>query len=183
MIKILQNENDVFWLINGQVKSNLNLNSTLQDLADFLVYEYNIERSNYSKLEFLFLDTMYDDYDLQLFDIGISNDFIIDVKINIFHTFPMRPCTLHDRDHYQIHLDGIRFELSLRDKMEFIIERILANTNKTGMSYIEILNYKLNRTENLFEVKAIQEIIDKIQNLTESYLSQIKLSFEKIFLL
>lgn len=182
MLKIF--DNIFFCLINGGVKTgNLNLNSTLQDFAEFLVYEFNIERSNYSELEFSFQGTKYKDFTLQLFDIGISNDFIIDVKIETFDTFPMRPCTLDDRDNYVDYLEGIRFVLSLTDKIDFILERNFSITKKTGNSFIGILKYSQNATDNQFEINAIQEIIDKIQNLTESYLSQIKLSFKKIFLL
>lgn len=184
MLKILQNDNIIFSLINGGVRTaNLNLNSTLQDLADYLVFELNIERSNYSKLVFSFQGTKYKDYTLQLFDIGISNDFIIDVNIETFDTFPNRPCNLDDRDNYVEYKKGITFVLSLRDKTDFILERNFSITKKTGNSFIGILKYSQNATDNQFEINVIQEIIDKVQNLTESYLSQIKLSFEKIFLL
>ena len=180
MIQILQNENDVFWLINGQVKSRLNLNSTLQDLADFLVYEYNFERSNYGKLEFLFQNMIFNDYNLKLVDIGIFSEYLIDVKKETFPTFPMRPNTLYDRDHYKDYPDGVRFELSLRDKINFILESCLSNITKIGNIFTEVLKYKLARTDNRFEIHAIQQTINDIQNLTQTYLIEIRKNLREI---
>jgi len=111
--EILWNEEFFFWLINGEIKSGkLNFNSHLQDLAEFLFLEYHIERADYKTVEFLFQDTIYDDNNLTLADIKMSNDYLIEVKKNIFPLFTRTSCSLNDRDNNINQRDGIRFELS-----------------------------------------------------------------------
>lgn len=168
-------------LINGKIATELNPNSNLQEFAELLFYEFNIKRSDYGPIQFLLNDVIYEDFSLRLLDIGISIDFIIDVKKSTFDTFPLH-CTLNDRDNYEIYLDGIKFELSFKKKIIFELETCLASTNKTGNSYIKILKNLLVRTDNPFEVSAIQEIIVKIQNLTQSYVSEIKKGFSKLII-
>lgn len=181
MLRILENDKSFFWFIDGKVETgNLNNNSKLQELSDFFVFKYNIEISDYGKVEFLFQNMTYDDFNLRLEDIGLFSDYLIIVKKETFSTAPMRPCTRYDRDHYRDYPDGIRFELSLGDKSNFILMNCLSNSAKIGTYIIEVLKYKLARTDNRFEISAIQKILEEIQNLTQSYLSEIRKSLDKI---
>ena len=161
----LVNSNNYLLLINGKINTELNLNSNLQEFAELLFYEFNIEGSDYGPIQFLLNEVIYEDFSLRLDDIGIFYDFLIVVEFTTFPTFPMRANTLKDRDLNIEYKDGIRFELTLREKLEFMVERCLATTRKNGNSYIEIPKYLLARTDHPIEINTIQQKIEDIENL------------------
>ena len=177
----LWNEEFFFWLINGEIRSGkLNFNSNLQELAEFLFLEYHIERSDYKKVDFLFQGTNYDDYNLTLADIGISSEYFIDVKENIFPLSTRTFCSLNDRDHYMDQQNGIRFELSLKNKIVIVFENCLLIIKNTGVTFIEALRYRLADTNNRFEINAIQQIMNEIQDLMQNFLTDVKKTWRKI---
>jgi len=179
----LVNSNNYLLLINGKINTELNLNSNLQEFAELLFYEFNIEGSDYGPIQFLLNEVIYEDFSLRLDDIGIFYDFLIVVEFTTFPTFPMRANTLKDRDLNIEYKDGIRFELTLREKLEFMVERCLATTRKNGNSYIEIPKYLLARTDHPIEINTIQQKIEDIENLTQSYLSGIRRIMKDLFIL
>ncbi len=182
IIKMLYS-NSPYGAFNDQQPIELDLNLTLQEFEEILVYKFKINKSDYSSIEFFFEDTIYNDFELTLTDIGIVSDYIILVDKIEFPTYPLRPMNLHDRDHYREYKDGIRFVLSLQNKLTFVIEQCFADTQNNGLHYIEIVEYLLSNTESPIEIDVIQYAIRDIKNLTHSYTSQIKSQFEKLKLL
>ena len=183
MLKILENENEFFWLINGKLKPGLGIKSNLGDLAEFLLKEFNIPRSDYGPIKFSLNDEIYENFELSLADIGIHPGNLIIVEFTTFKILDKNSalvCTLRARDHYTEYPDGIRFQLSSVDKCKFLLEQCLAKTRQTGSFYVNILEYRLAKANNEFEIRAIQETIDKIQSLNISYLSEIRSNLEKI---
>lgn len=183
MLNILQNENVFYLVIDGKLKPGLDINSNLRDLAGFLLKEFNITRSAYGPIKFSLNDDIYKDFELRLADIGIQKNCFIIVKFETFSTFPIGPCTREDRNRNNEYKDGILFKLLLRDKLRFMVERSLINTRKTGVDLMEIIKYVLTRTDHPIEISTIQEKIEEIENLNQSYLSGIKRILKKLFLL
>ncbi len=180
--EILWNEESFFWLIDGEIRSGkLNYNSHLQDLAEFLFFEYHTERTDYRTVEFLFQETIYNDNNLRLADIKMSSDYLIEVKKNIIPLFTRTSCSLSDRDNNIDQRDGIRFELLLKNKIIFVFKSCLSIFKKTGITFIKTLRHRLADTDNKFEINAIQQTMDEIQELTQNYLTDVRKSLGKIF--
>ena len=183
MLDFLENDSDCFWLINGKIYRRLSPDSWLRDLARYLIKMYKINRSDYGPIKFLLNDTNYEDFEIRLSEIGIQGGVLVDVEYITFSTFPRRPCTLADRDLNIEYKKGILFELTLRDKLEFMIERCLAITRKNGISYIKLPKFLLARTDHPIEINTIRQKIENIENLTQSYLSGIKRIMKDLFIL
>jgi len=183
--EFMQNNDVCCWLLNGKIKLGLTLNSELQKINKFLLKKLNIQRTKYGPIVLFFEGFKYDDSNLTqtLADIGIESGYLIIVKFTTFPIFPIEPCTRRNRDHHIEYKDGIKFELSLRDKLTFCLEKCLTKTRKLGGSYVQVLNYILTRTDRPIEINSIQEKIEEMKNLTYSYLSGIQRILKKLFLL
>lgn len=183
--EFLQNNDVCYWLLNGEIKPGLNLNSELQKIIKFLLKKLNIKEDKYGPIVILFKGSKYNDSNLNqtLADIGIESGYLIIVKFTTFPIFPIEPCTRKNRDHIIESKDGIAFELLLQDKLTFYLEKCLAKTRKIGASYVDVLNYILTSTDRPIEINTIQEKIEEMRNLTHSYLSGIQKILKKLFLL
>lgn len=183
--EFLQNNDVCYWELYNEIEPGLNLNSNLQEVVKFFLKILDIQRDEFGPIEFFFEESKYDESNLNqtLADIGIESGYLIIVEFTTYPRFSNQPCTRKNLNPHIKYKDGIKFELSLRDKLTFCLEKCLAKTTKTGTSYVEILKYVLTRTDRPIEINTIQEKIDEMTNLTHSYLSGIQNILRKLFIL
>ena len=177
-INILQNDFDCFGIVNDKVEFTFPPDFMLDNLADRLVQYFDLIRHEYRLIRFSLNQNNYENLDVRLSEIGIQGGDLINVEFETY--LPPGSCSVRgNTDDREV----LVFELDKLDKLSFILGGYLARTEETGASYLEVLEYISARTESPIEKRIIQQKIEEIGNLTQSYRAGIIKIMESLFIL
>ena len=179
IVYILEKSENFYFIIGEKiVNSNLKIQSTLLELADFFNINDNIV------IEFWINDRIYHPNDnIRLVDLGFNPQInIIEIiKSEYIHiNSPNLYCSLRDEIRPIQEIETIRFNLYNNSKLIHVWKILLENLNKIEQDLSKSFNFRNNIADNKYEKATIEQIRNEIVELTESYLAEIKRKLKKI---
>jgi len=152
------------------IKSLLDKNARISDLArDLNVY-------GNSTVEFWINNKLYYPNDnVKLIDLGFNpiTDFV-EIKKNKYTEYnsPELSCSLRDKE--QIGIEKIKLKVFPYSKIIYVWEEILDNLEKIWEDLSISLKFRKSLSDNKFEKMIVEQISNKILDLTENFFEEIR---------
>lgn len=171
MIYIIEEIEKYYYLINEKIiKSELDSNATLLDLAkDLKVYD------NFM-VEFWINNKLYNpDDNLKLIELGFNP--LTDIIETIKHKYteyesPELVCRVRDKE--QTGIEKMEIKIFPYSKIIFVWETILENFEKNNEGLSISLKFRKSLTDNKFEKMIVEQISNKILDLTKNFFEEIR---------